>query len=83
MLALTILLATGLIVWLWLVWDMTREVRAGWTRGGGIKGGLRSTLKSGLRPGSRPRRAKPPPEPEPAPEPPPKPERDPRDWMAD
>ncbi|MDP9188589.1 MAG: hypothetical protein M3O25_05000 [Actinomycetota bacterium] len=24
---------TGLIVWLWLVWDMTREIRAGWGRG--------------------------------------------------
>ena len=48
MLALYICLLTGLVglvfdrgvfpvVWLWLVWDMTREVRAGWGRGASLK----------------------------------------------
>lgn len=38
MLALYICLFTGLVVWLWLVWDMTREVRGGWERGAAFKG---------------------------------------------
>lgn len=80
MIALYLLLATFLVVWLWLVWDMTREVRAGWTRGGGIKGGVRSTVKRGLRPGPKRETV---PEPPPEPEPPPKPARDPRYWMDD
>ena len=72
MLALMICLLTGLVVWLWLVWDMTREARATWSSGD--KPRLRLP---------KPRAKAPEPAPEPEPEPAPKPARDPRDWMAE
>jgi hypothetical protein len=76
MLALYICVFTGLVVWLWLVWDMTREFRAGWGRGEGLK----ASFKGGLRkPALNPRKQAP----EPEPEPPPPPARDPRDWMSE
>ena len=72
MLALTICLLTGLVVWLWLVWDMTRDARAEWNRSGKPRPRL-----------PKPRRKAPEPAAEPVPEPAPEPARDPRDWMAD